>query len=63
MKPELLTLALSTPLEQLLPLPNGVRIALWLREALERFDERQLLEILAWIDTRIEDSVALDRAA
>lgn len=61
MKPELLTSALSTPLEQLLPLPNGVRIALWLREALERFGERQLLEILAWIDTRIEDSVALDR--
>ena len=61
MKPELVTLPLRTPPEQLLPLPNGVRIALWLKEALERFDERQLLEMLAWIDARIEDAVALDR--
>jgi hypothetical protein len=61
MKPELLTLALSTPLEHLLPLPNGVRIALWLKEAVERFDERQLLELLTWIDARIEDAVALDQ--
>lgn len=60
MNPELLALALRTPMERLLPLPNAIRIVLWVKEALARFDERQLQELLSWIDVRIEDAVALD---
>ena len=36
MNPHLLTLALTTPLEQLLELPNAVRMAASAREELQR---------------------------
>ena len=41
MNPHLLTLALTTPLEQLLELPNAVRIAACAQEDLQRFSAEQ----------------------
>lgn len=55
----LLTLALSTPLEQLLELPNAVRIAACAREDLQRFSTEQLQRMLADMDAAITDAVAL----
>lgn len=59
MNPHLLTLALTTPLEQLLELPNAVRIAACAREDLQRFSAEQLRQMLASIDSAITDTVAL----
>ncbi|GHT93272.1 hypothetical protein FACS1894116_04930 [Betaproteobacteria bacterium] len=59
MNPDFLTLALRTPLEQLLPLPNAIRIALWAKEELARFNDDQLRELLAWIDVAITQAVML----
>jgi hypothetical protein len=59
MNPHLLTLALTTPLEQLLELPNAVRIAACAREDLQRFSAEQLAQMLARMDTAITDTVAL----
>lgn len=53
MKPQLLTLALDTPLENLLDLPNGVELAYSLRSELERYSPAQLRDIVAAIDTLI----------
>lgn len=61
MNPELLTLALRTPLEQLVALPNAVRIAFMAKEELARFNDSQLQELLAWIDASIEQAVALNK--
>lgn len=47
MNPQLLTVALTAPLEQLLGLPNAVRIAALAREDLQRFSHEQLQDILA----------------
>jgi hypothetical protein len=62
MNPQLLTLALTAPLEQLLQLPNAVRIAASAREDLQRFSHEQLQDILACIDAMITDTVALDQS-
>ena len=59
MNPHLLTLALTTPLEQLLELPNAVRIAACAREDLQRFSAEQLAQMLASIDAAISDTVTL----
>ncbi len=59
MNPHLLTLALTTPLEQLLELPNAVRIAACAREDLQRFSTAQLQQMLADLDAAITDVVAL----
>lgn len=53
MNPQLLTLALDTPLENLLGLPNGVEIALTLRDELAHYSPAQLHDILAVIDNLI----------
>lgn len=58
MNPELLALALRTPLEHLVDVPNAIRIAIWSKEELARFDEGQLRELLAWIDANIQQAVA-----
>ena len=42
MNPHLLTLALTTPLEQLLELPNAVRIAACARDDLQKFSAELL---------------------
>lgn len=59
MNPHLLTLALTTPLEQLLELPNAVRIAACAREDLQRFSAEQLAQMLASMDAAITDTVTL----
>ena len=59
MNPHLLTLALTTPLEQLLELPNAVRIAACAREDLQRFSAEQLQRMLASMDAAITDTVTL----
>lgn len=59
MNPHLLTLALTTPLEQLLELPNAVRIAACAREDLQRFSAEQLAQMLASMDAAITDTAAL----
>ena len=59
MNPNLLTLALTTPLEQLLELPNAVRIAACAREDLQRFSAEQLAQMLASMDAAITDTVTL----
>lgn len=59
MNPHLLTLALTTPLEQLLELPNAVRIAACAREDLQRFSAEQLQQMLSGVDAAITDAVAL----
>ncbi|MBS0499423.1 MAG: hypothetical protein H6927_14960 [Burkholderiaceae bacterium] len=59
MNPELLALALRTSLEQLLALPNAIRIVVLAKEELVRFDDDQLRELLAWIDATIQQAVAL----
>ena len=59
MNPHLLTLALTTPLAQLLELPNAVRIAACAREDLQRFNAEQLQRMLADMDAAITDAVAL----
>jgi hypothetical protein len=59
MNPHLLTLALTTPLEQLLELPNAVRIAACAREDLQRFSAVQLAQMLASMDAAITDTVTL----
>ncbi|HBN9538647.1 TPA: hypothetical protein L3890_004857 [Pseudomonas aeruginosa] len=58
MNPHLLTLALTTPLEQLLELPNAVRIAASAREDLQRFSTGQLQQMLVCMDAAITDTVA-----
>lgn len=58
MNPHLLTLALATPLEQLLELPNGVRIAASAREHLQRLSSDQLREMLGQIDALITHRIA-----
>ena len=58
MKPHFLTLALTTPLEQLLELPNAIRIASSAREDLQHFSHDQLQEMLTSIDAMITDTVA-----
>ncbi len=63
MNPELLALALRTPLEQLLALPNAIRIVVLAKEELVRFDDDQLQELLAWIDATILQAAALDEDA
>lgn len=62
MNPHLLTLALTTPLEQLLGLPNAVRIAASAREDLQRFSPEQLQQMLVCMDTAITDTVASAQA-
>lgn len=62
MNPRLLTLALKTPLEQLLELPNAVRIAASAREDLQRFSPEQLQQMLACMDAIITDTVELERS-
>lgn len=57
MNPDFLMLALRTPFEQLLPLPNAIRIALLGKEHLSRFNDDQLRDVLAWIDATIEQAV------
>ena len=59
MNPHLLTLALTTPLEQLLELPNAVRIAACAREDLQHFSTEQLQRMLANMDAAITDTVTL----
>lgn len=59
MNPHLLILALTTPLEQLLELPNGARIAACAREDLQRFSTEQLEQMLGGMDAAITDTVAL----
>lgn len=59
MNPHLLTLALTTPLEQLLGLPNAVRIAASAREGLQHFSAEQLQQMLASMDAVITDTAAL----
>jgi hypothetical protein len=59
MNPHLLTLALTTPLEQLLELPNAVRIAASARDDLRRFSTEQLEQMLGGMDAAITDTVAL----
>lgn len=59
MNPHLLTLALTTPLEQLLELPNAVRVAACAREDLQRFSAELLQQMLAGMDAAITDAVAL----
>ena len=59
MNPHLLSLALTTPLERLLELPNAVRIAACAREDLQRFSAEQLAQMLASIDAAISDTVTL----
>ncbi|MBI3147442.1 MAG: hypothetical protein HYZ17_02885 [Betaproteobacteria bacterium] len=59
MNPQLLTLALTTPLEQLLELPNAVRIAACAREDLQRFSAAQLAQMLTRMDAAITDTVTL----
>lgn len=59
MNPHLLTLALTTPLEQLLELPNAVRIAACARKDLQRFSAEQLQRMLASMDAAITDTVTL----
>ena len=59
MNPHLLTLALTTPLEQLLELPSAVRIAACAREDLQRFSAEQLQRMLASMDAAITDTVTL----
>lgn len=59
MNPHLLTLALTTPLEQLLELPNAVRIAACAREDLQRFSAEQLQQMLTGMDAAIADAVTL----
>jgi len=61
MNPHLLTLALTTPLEQLLELPNAVRIAACAREDLQRFSAEQLAQMLASMDADITDTVTLEQ--
>jgi hypothetical protein len=62
MNPHLLTLALTTPLEQLLELPNAVRIAASAREDLQPFSPEQLEEMLAGLDAAITDAVASEQS-
>lgn len=62
MNPHLLTLALTTPLEQLLELPNAIRIASSAREDLQHFSHDQLQEMLASVDAMITDTVAQGHA-
>ena len=62
MNPHFLTLALTTPLEQLLELPNAVRIAASAREDLQRFSPEQLQDILGCIDAMIIDTVLQGQA-
>ena len=57
-----LNLALTTPLEQLLELPNAVRIAASAREDLQRFSPEQLQDILDCIDAMIIDTVLQGQA-
>ena len=59
MNPHLLSLALTTPLERLLELPNAVRIAACAREDLQRFSAEQLQRMLASMDAAITDTVTL----
>ena len=59
MNPHQLALALTTPLEQLLELPNAVRIAACVREDLLRFSTEQLQRMLADMDAAITDAVVL----
>jgi hypothetical protein len=59
MNPHLLTLALTTPLEQLLELPNAVRIAACAREDLQRLSAEQLAQMLVSMDAAITDTVTL----
>ncbi len=59
MNPHLLTLALTTPLEQLLELPNAVRIAAFAREDVQKFSTEQLQQMLACVDAAITDTVTL----
>lgn len=59
MNPHLLTLALTTPLEQLLELPNAVRIAACAREDLQSFSTEQLQQMLADMNAAITDAVTL----
>lgn len=61
MNPHLLTLALTTPLEQLLELPNAVRIAACAREDLQRFSTEQLEQLLGGMDAAITDTVTLSQ--
>lgn len=62
MNPRHLTLALRTPLEELLGLPNGIRITLWAREDLARFTEEQLQELLAWSEAMIQQKVMKEQS-
>ena len=62
MNPNFLTLALTTPLEQLLELPNAIRIASSAREDLQHFSHDQLQEMLVSIDAMITDTVAQGQA-
>ena len=62
MNPNYLTLALTTPLEQLLELPNAIRIASSAREDLQHFSHDQLQEMLVSIDAMITDTVAQGQA-
>lgn len=59
MNPHLLNLALTTPLEQLLELPNAVRIAACAREDLQSFSTGQLQQMLADMNAAITDAVTL----
>ena len=62
MNPNYLTLALTTPLEQLLELPNAIRIASSAREDLQHFSHDQLQEMLTSIDAMITNTVAQGQA-
>ncbi len=59
MNPHQLTLALTAPLEQLLELPNAVRIAACAREDLQSFSTGQLQQMLADMNAAITDTVTL----
>jgi hypothetical protein len=62
MDSKFLALALQTPLEQLLALPNAIRIAVLAKEELARFNDGQLQELVAWIDTAIRQAVAQEQS-
>ena len=58
MNPKLLTLALTTPFEELVDLPGAIRIAWSARDELQDFSEAQLQDMLVRMGTMIDDAVA-----
>lgn len=57
MKPQLLMLALDTPLEQLLELPQAIRMVTSVRDDLARYTPSQLMDVLRCVNGMIEAAI------